>query len=115
MNTPPGHRTIQTASHWGVYNVEIDPRGQIVRTTPFKADPHPSSYVASLPETVRSPLRITQPHVRAGYLQREKTRKRGGEPFVPVGWDEALDLVAGELARVKSRFGNEAIYGGSYG
>lgn len=115
MNTPPGHRTIQTASHWGVYNVEIDPRGQIVRTTPFKADPHPSRYVASLPETVRSPLRITQPHVRAGYLQREKTRKRGGEPFVPVGWDEALDLVAGELARVKSRFGNDAIYGGSYG
>lgn len=115
MNMPHGHRTIQTASHWGVYNVEIDPRGQIVRTTPFKGDPHPPKYMASLPETVRSPLRITQPHVRTGYLQRERTRKRGGEAFVPVGWDEALDLVAGELARVKSRFGNEAIYGGSYG
>ncbi|VTU35374.1 Dimethyl sulfoxide/trimethylamine N-oxide reductase precursor [Variovorax sp. PBL-H6] len=115
MNMPRGHRTIQTASHWGVYNVEVDPRGQIVRTTPFRYDPHPPSYMASLPETVRSPLRIDQPHVRAGYLQREKTRKRGGEPFIPIGWDEALDLVAGELARVKSEFGNEAIYGGSYG
>lgn len=115
MNMPRGHRTIQTASHWGVYNVEVDPRGQVVRATPFRADLHPPSYLASLPETVRSPLRIAQPHVRAGYLQRERTRRRGGEPFVPVGWDEALDLVAAELQRVKTQFGNEAIYGGSYG
>ena len=115
MSTPHGHRTIQTASHWGVYNVEIDSRGQVVRTTPFRSDPNPPSYMSCLPETVHSPLRITQPHVRAGYLQRERTRKRGGEPFVPVGWDEALDLIAGELQRIKSQFGNEAIYGGSYG
>ncbi|WP_256856605.1 molybdopterin-dependent oxidoreductase [Variovorax sp. KK3] len=115
MNMPRGHRTVQTASHWGVYNVEVDPRGQIVRTTPFRADPHPPSYMASLPDTVQSPLRIEQPYVRAGYLQGEKTRKRGGEPFVPVGWDEAIDLVAGALQRVKTQFGNEAIYGGSYG
>jgi biotin/methionine sulfoxide reductase len=114
MNLPSGHRTIQTASHWGVYNVEIDARGQVVRTTPFKSDPHPPSCIASLPQTVRSPLRIHQPHVREGCL-RGKTKKRGGEPFVPVGWDEALDLIAGELQRVKTRFGNEAIYGGSYG
>nr|WP_251011027.1 molybdopterin-dependent oxidoreductase [Variovorax paradoxus] len=115
METPSRNRTIQTASHWGVYNVEIDARGEVVRTTPFKSDRHPPSYMASLPETVHSPLRIAQPFVRAGYLQREKTRRRGGEPFVAVGWDEALELVAGELQRVKAEYGNEAIYGGSYG
>jgi len=32
-----------------------------------------------------------------------------------VSWDEALDLVAGELGRVKRDFGNQAIFGGSYG
>ena len=30
-------------------------------------------------------------------------------------WDRALDLVAAELDRVRSTFGNQAIYGGSYG
>ena len=115
MDAPRTNRTVQTASHWGVYHVEVDARGQVVRTMPFKSDPHPPSYLASLPETVRSPLRIAQPCVRAGYLQRERTRNRGGEPFVPVGWDEALDLIAHELQRVKDEHGNEAIYGGSYG
>src|SRR4030095_11441333 len=38
METPRTNRTIQTASHWGVYNVEVDARGQVVRTTPFQSD-----------------------------------------------------------------------------
>jgi biotin/methionine sulfoxide reductase len=32
-----------------------------------------------------------------------------------VGWDEALDLVAGELRRVRDSVGNSGIFGGSYG
>ena len=40
---------------------------------------------------------------------------RGRDAFVEVGWDEALDLAAGELARVKAEHGNASIYGGSYG
>src|SRR5262249_23766757 len=36
-------------------------------------------------------------------------------PFVEVTWDEALDLVADELRRVKADFGNQAIFSGSYG
>ena len=34
---------------------------------------------------------------------------RGREPFVPVSWERALDLVAGELARVKRDHGHDAI------
>ena len=34
---------------------------------------------------------------------------RGREPFVPVSWERALDLVADELARVKSDHGHDAI------
>lgn len=109
-------RTTQTASHWGVYNVQTDSRGQVVRTTPFDADRHPPSYLSSLPDTVRSPLRIDRPHVRRGYLRgNERARNRGGDAFVPVSWDEALELIASELQRVKAQHGNEAIYGGSYG
>ena len=40
---------------------------------------------------------------------------RGQDAFVEVGWDEALDLAARELARVKAEHGNASIYGGSYG
>jgi biotin/methionine sulfoxide reductase len=40
---------------------------------------------------------------------------RGREPFVPVEWAEALDLVAGELARVRREGGPAPIMGGSQG
>jgi biotin/methionine sulfoxide reductase len=106
----------QTASHWGVYNVETNERGDIVASYPFEADLYPPSYLCGLPEIVRGPLRIQQPYVRAGYLRnREKSRNRGGDHFVAVSWDHALRMVADELQRIKSEFGNEAIYGGSYG
>src|SRR5581483_2204280 len=41
--------------------------------------------------------------------------RRGHDPFVEVSWDEALDLLAAELVRVREASGNEAIFGGSYG
>lgn len=56
--------------------------------------------------------------VRASFLERgyrADGEGRGREAFVAVEWDEALDLIAGELDRVKQRHGNAAIYGGSYG
>lgn len=111
-----GRRFVQTASHWGVYNVETDLTGEIRGVSPFKADPYPATYLQSLAELVRSPLRIDQPYVREGFLRgKQGTRNRGGDRFVPVTWDHALRLVAEELRRVKADFGCEAIYGGSYG
>ena len=59
--------------------------------------------------------RILRPAVRRGWLEGEGGAARGQDAFVEVGWDEALDLAARELARVKSEHGNDAIYGGSYG
>ena len=37
------------------------------------------------------------------------------EPFVEVSWETAERLVAQELTRVCTEYGNESIYGGSYG
>jgi biotin/methionine sulfoxide reductase len=109
-------KRIQTASHWGVYDVHLK-NGEISGVTAFEKDPGPTALVQALPQMVRSPLRIQQPHVRAGYLRnREASRSgRGAEPFVPVTWDVAMNLIEEGLRRVKSEFGNEAIYGGSYG
>src|SRR5438552_12291482 len=43
------------------------------------------------------------------------SERRGCDDFVEVGWPEALDLVAGELRRVRTEHGAESIFGGSYG
>jgi biotin/methionine sulfoxide reductase len=55
--------------------------------------------------------------VREGWLARGPGRgeDRGRERFVPVSWERALDLVAGELDRVKRNHGHDAIMGGSQG
>ena len=51
----------------------------------------------------------------AAWRPRLESGRPGTRPFVEVEWDRALDLVSAELDRVRSTFGNQAIYGGSYG
>lgn len=38
-----------------------------------------------------------------------KKELRGKDEWVRIGWDEALDILAGELRRIKESYGNEAI------
>jgi biotin/methionine sulfoxide reductase len=110
-------KQIQTASHWGVYHVDVDERGDITGSVPIKRDPNPSALHRGLPEMVRSELRIDRPYVREAFLRHRGNsgHLRGRDRFVAVSWDEALALVADELSRVKQCYGNTAIYGGSYG
>jgi biotin/methionine sulfoxide reductase len=71
-----------------------------------------------MPSARLAPARVLRPAVRESYLRDGRgadRRKRGGEPFVEVRWDTALDLVAAELDRVRKASGNEAIFGGSCG
>ncbi|MDR3565235.1 MAG: molybdopterin-dependent oxidoreductase [Negativicutes bacterium] len=47
-----------------------------------------------------------------------KKELRGGDEWVRISWDEALDIVAGEIKRIKGQYGNAAIFapvGGSGG
>ncbi len=55
--------------------------------------------------------------VRRGWLERGPGTddRRGRDEFVPMEWDEVLDLLAKELARVRDTHGAGAIFGGSYG
>jgi biotin/methionine sulfoxide reductase len=55
--------------------------------------------------------------IRAGWLDRGPgpDGRRGAEPFVPVTWATAIELLAGELRRVYGAHGGQAVYGGSYG
>jgi biotin/methionine sulfoxide reductase len=116
-------RTSQlTHSHWGAFMAEVE-NGRLVGVRPFERDPHPSAMIEAWPDMVTAPSRIQQPMVREGYLRggprSGRTARsgagRGREPFVPVSWDRALGLAAEALADTKARYGNQAIFGGSYG
>jgi biotin/methionine sulfoxide reductase len=103
-------------SHWGAFKAVVE-NGKIVGAVPFDLDPDPSPLIEGIPDAVHSSTRIARPMVRAGWLERGSASGagRGGEPFVPVEWKQALQLVAGELARVRREHGPSAIMGGSQG
>jgi biotin/methionine sulfoxide reductase len=107
---------VRNHSHWGAFLAEVE-GGRIVGVRPFEKDPDPSHLINAIPESVHSKSRITQPMVREGWLKHGggHGEGRGREPFVPVSWDKALDLVAGEIEWVRREHGNAAIMGGSQG
>ncbi|WYK06619.1 molybdopterin guanine dinucleotide-containing S/N-oxide reductase [Cereibacter sphaeroides f. sp. denitrificans] len=104
-------------SHWGAYTLLVD-EGRIVGVEPFAHDPAPSELIHSVPAWASPERRVMRPMVREGWLadrQHSDRRGRGRERFLPVSWDAALDLVAGEIRRVSADHGNAAIFAGSYG
>ena len=104
-------------SLWGAFRAVVAD-GRVVGVEPFDGDEAPSPLLESIPDAVHSDARVDRPYVRAGWLEEGpggRRDKRGGEPFVAIEWDQALELVAAELERVKAEHGNEAIYAGSYG
>ncbi len=105
-----------TLSHWGVAAITRDAVGAPA-LVPWDEDPDPSSIGTHASAEVDA-VRVRRPAIRRSFLQRGYRaggEGRGREPFVEVPWDEALDIVAGEIDRVRRRHGNEAIFGGSYG
>ena len=103
-------------SHWGAFYAETE-GGRVVGVRAFERDPDPSHLIEAIPLAVHSQARIAQPMVREGWLKngRGHGEGRGREPFVPVPWEQALDLIAGEIERVRHQHGNAAIMGGSQG
>jgi biotin/methionine sulfoxide reductase len=106
-----------TSSHWGTYRVETDD-GVVKALHGFEEDDDVSPIGSGIIDVLDAPSRIKAPMVRKSWLESgpgSNNHLRGAEPFVEVTWEQAEKLVAGELNRVKSQFGNEAIFGGSYG
>jgi biotin/methionine sulfoxide reductase len=115
MRTTSGKTLVHTGSHWGIYDVEVN-NGRVVGVSAFARAPKPSRLIASMPGAVHDASRIERPMVRQGWLEHGVGSNRAGrgvEPFVALSWDEALDLLAAELRRVKDTYGNESIYASS--
>ena len=103
-----------TTSHWGAFEVDVE-GDRIVATRAFAQDPHPTSIPDILPAAVHHKARVARPSIRRGWLEARQRGGRGSDAFVELPWDEALDIAAAEIDRVRREHGNEAIFGGSYG
>ncbi|MFC5291232.1 molybdopterin-dependent oxidoreductase [Actinokineospora guangxiensis] len=110
-------RRMSVATHWGSFVAVVD-SGRLVRIEPRPDDPAPSSIAPGMVTAAEDSARVLRPAVRKGWLDgtpRVDGGARGSDAFVEVGWDEAITLVSEELRRVRSRHGDGAVFGGSYG
>ena len=107
-------RHFQQLAHWGAYTAVVED-GRLIACESFARNPAPSPMLGAIPAMVYSPLRIERPAVRKSWLLRRERSGRGSDSFVEVSWDQALTLVAEELARVRAERGSQGIFGGSYG
>jgi trimethylamine-N-oxide reductase (cytochrome c) len=94
---------VKDAASW-----TIDARGQRF-SPPRKACI--SSYTLTEKAKVYSKDRILYPMKRADFDPAGARRpgNRGKSGYVRISWDEALDLVAGEMKRIREKYGLEAI------
>ncbi len=110
-------RSTLTSNHWGVGLVETDGE-RITAVGNHPRDPAPNRLNENIPDSLYGPGRIRRPAVRASWLEHgaaAQRGERGRDPFVEVSWDEVLDLLAGEITRIRTEHGNQSIYAGSYG
>lgn len=103
--------------HWGAFVADLSD-GRLIAASPWPGSGADADMIGALPDLVYSDKRVDRPHVREGWL-RDRTRSdgatRGHDRMVPIGWDQALDLVAGELLRIRDEHGHPSLFAGSYG
>ncbi|HWO65779.1 MAG TPA: molybdopterin-dependent oxidoreductase, partial [Umezawaea sp.] len=113
-------RKQETSAHWGTYLVEVSADGlDVVAARARPDDPDAAPAIGNVADAHRHRSRVARPAVRRRWLEGgpgpDSDRGDPADEYVEVDWDTALDLLAGELDRVRTAFGNPAIFGGSYG
>jgi len=98
----------------GAFNTLVKD-GRLIGVEPFEKDPFPSRIIESMPDTLYAETRIKQPMVRASWLRKGPApAPTSAAPSLSCRWPgtRPLDLVAGEVKRVRDEFGNASIFGG---
>ncbi|MFZ7165605.1 trimethylamine-N-oxide reductase TorA [Avibacterium avium] len=107
--------TVVTAAHWGPLGVVVED-GKVVKSGPAIPAPLTNELQSVVADQLYSETRVKYPMVRKGYLEGNKdTTLRGRDKWVRVSWEQAFDLVAKEMKRVRDSYGATGIYAGSYG
>jgi len=104
------------SAHWGVFLAGDDDDGSLI-VRPHPSDPDPNPIIHNFPDALEHRARVAQPMVRQGWLEDGPgpDARRGRDRFIPMQWDEVLDLLAKELRRVQTAHGAGSVFGGSYG
>src|SRR5690606_12578198 len=110
-------QVLTSADNEGMLKVTVK-NGMILRVESLDAPMREAAPMAlNWHHRVYAPDRILYPMVRVDWQPGgggDRTT-RGQPRYRRVSWDEALDLVAGELKRVKDTYGNEAFLTPSLG
>ncbi|MFC3023710.1 molybdopterin-dependent oxidoreductase [Vibrio zhugei] len=112
-----GQAITYTAAHWGLYEISQS-MTENMTIGPYRHDPNPSDIGRYLNHPQVEALRVQKPAIRKGWLDQQQGKPsapRGGDEYIEVSWDTALDYAADALRKVKQQHGNQAIFGGSYG
>jgi trimethylamine-N-oxide reductase (cytochrome c) len=110
-------KEILSGCHWGVFKGVVED-GRAVKFIPWEGDPHASHMLDGVRDSIYSQSRIRYPMVRRAWLEQGPGADpdgRGEGDFVRVSWEKAIELVANEVTRVRGEYGQQAIFGGSYG
>ncbi|WP_247894868.1 trimethylamine-N-oxide reductase TorA [Azospirillum argentinense] len=110
-------RKILSGCHWGVFYGKVAD-GRVTEFIPWEGDPAPSPQLPGVMDSIYSESRIRYPMVRRAWLEQGPGADpdgRGSGDFVRVSWDKAIELVAGEITRVRAQHGQQAVFAGSYG
>lgn len=102
-------------SHWGAYTLLVE-NNQVVGVEPFAEDQSPSPVIQSVKYWAEPSKRVSEPMVRKSWLaKRGPGERKANDEFVPVSWDQVTTIVASEIDRIRTDFGNQSIFAGSYG
>ena len=77
---------------------------------PYKLDEDPSEISDGLPSAINDELRIRKPHVRKGWLNKNKSILRGSDSYITVSWEDIIEILAKELSRIKEKYGNKSFF-----
>jgi biotin/methionine sulfoxide reductase len=113
--TQDGGGWIPHSAHWGAFSVRWD--GQALDLKPYAGDPAPSPILDNFRNALRHKARVQRPMVRKSWLDGADRHARSfdQDAFVAMPWDEVLDILSGDIARVRDAYGPSSVYGGSYG
>lgn len=107
---------VLTGAHWGAFRAIVKD-GKFTEAIPL-INSWADDMIRATPEQVYSPTRVKYPYIRRGFLEKRgmsDTSMRGRDEWVRVSWKQALDIVADEIKRVRTKHGSNSILAGLYG
>ncbi len=107
---------ILSSARWGPVMVTVE-NGKIISSTNALPQTVANSLQTTAKDQVHTKARVKYPMVRKGFLENPSAPQglRGKDEFVRVSWEQALQLIHQQHQRIRTTYGAESIFAGSYG